>query len=86
MTVKYFKDETCILAVLIQSNFTSEGISFFTNRNDPQQLGYMNRPKDYVIKPHRHKIISRTVERTNEVLYIKSGCVRLDLKDQSSLF
>ena len=38
----------------------------------------MNRPKDYVIPPHRHNLVPREVHYTQEVLFIKSGKVRVD--------
>ena len=69
------------LAIIIRANFNKDGIEFFTNDNDSQQLGYMNRPKDYVIMPHRHNIVQREVHLTQEVLFIKSGKVRVDFYD-----
>ena len=66
------------LAILVRNQFNQEGIAFFTNDNDSQQLGYMNRPKDYVIQPHRHNLVPREVHYTQEVLFIKSGKVRVD--------
>ena len=39
----------------------------------------MNRPPNHVIPPHTHIPLDRTVSLTQEVLYIKSGRVRLDL-------
>ncbi|QQR96702.1 MAG: hypothetical protein IPK18_07170 [Sphingobacteriales bacterium] len=69
------------LAIIIKSNYHNESIEFFTNDNDSQQLGYMNRPKDYVIPPHRHNIVSREVHLTQEVLFIKNGKVRIDFYD-----
>ena len=38
----------------------------------------MNRPKGYKIQPHIHKKIERTIEYTQEVLFIKTGLVRVD--------
>jgi mannose-6-phosphate isomerase-like protein (cupin superfamily) len=38
----------------------------------------MNRPKGYVIPPHRHTISERKVTLTQEVLFVKSGKVRVD--------
>ena len=67
-----------IFAIIIRNNFKSEGISFFSQENDSQQLGYMNRPNGYVIQPHRHNLIKREVNFTQEVLFIKSGKVRVD--------
>jgi hypothetical protein len=77
MIDRIFWNEIC-LSVIIKSDFTSNGITFFTGDNDSQQLGYMNRPKDYVIPPHRHNLVPREVHYTQEVLFIKSGKVRVD--------
>lgn len=71
----------CSLAIIIRANYRSEGISFFTDDNDSQQLGYMNRPKDYVIPPHRHNLVKRDVHLTQEVLFIRKGKVRVDFFD-----
>ena len=66
------------LAIIIRAGFQKSGIEFFTNDNDSQQLGYMNRPEGYEIKPHRHNLVPREVHLTQEVLFIKSGKVRVD--------
>ncbi len=66
------------LAIIIYSSHKEDGIRFFTNDNDSQQLGYMNRPEGYIIPPHRHNLVPREVHFTQEVLFIKSGKVRVD--------
>lgn len=70
-----------VLAVLISTAYKSEGIEFFTPNDFSQQLGYMNRPKGYVIPPHVHNPVQREVHYTKEVLFIKSGKVRVDFYD-----
>ncbi len=70
-----------ILAIIIRANYQKEGISFFTPGDFSQQLGYMNRPKGYKIDPHIHNLIERKVTLTQEVLYIKTGKVRVDFYD-----
>lgn len=75
-----------VLAIIIRSNFHKNGIEFFTNDNDSQQLGYMSRPKDYVIVPHRHNLVPREVHLTQEVLLIKSGKVRVDFFDNDQKY
>lgn len=70
-----------IFAILIRENYSGEGISFFTPDEFSQQLGYMNRPSGYKIKPHMHNKVSREVFYTQEVLFIKSGKVRIDFYD-----
>ena len=68
-----------ILAIIIPHSFKQEGIKFFTPDSFSQQVGYMNRPKGYEIAPHTHNPVPRTIEWTQEVLYIKTGLVRMDL-------
>lgn len=70
-------------AIILYSQYKNEGIKFFTPNNFSQQLGYMNRPKGYVIKPHLHNSIPREVHFTKEVLFIKSGKVRIDFYDDN---
>tara|TARA_B100000953_G_C17774593_1_gene343486 strand:+ start:85 stop:528 length:444 start_codon:yes stop_codon:yes gene_type:complete len=67
-----------IIAIIIRASFIKNGIEFFTPNNFSQQLGYMKREKDYHIEPHIHNAISREVMLTQEVLFIKSGKVRVD--------
>ena len=68
-----------LLAMILRADFKAEGIRFFTPDTFSQQLGYMNRPKGYVIPPHDHNAVPRTIEWTQEVLIVRSGKVRLDL-------
>jgi len=67
-----------LLSVIIRAEYKSNDIEFFTPRDFPQQLGYMNRAKDYVIAPHVHNAVKRVVNYTQEVLFIKKGRVRVD--------
>jgi mannose-6-phosphate isomerase-like protein (cupin superfamily) len=71
-----------ILAIVVRSGFRRDGIEFFTPPEFSQQLGYMNRPAGHVIAPHVHNPVAREVTYTNEVLFIKSGRVRVDFYDQ----
>lgn len=72
-----------ILAVLLRSNYSGEGINFFTPNDYSQQLGYMHRSEGYVIPPHVHNPVAREVQFTKEVLFIKTGKVRVDFYDDS---
>lgn len=82
MLQQIYKDGL-LLAVIIRNEFNKPGIHFFTPDDFSQQLGYMNRPKGYVIDPHVHNIVERKVTLTQEVLYIKSGVVRVDFYDDN---
>ena len=74
------------LAVILRANFCAEGIHFFTPGDFSQQLGYMNRPQGYVIPPHVHNPVAREVQYTKEVLFIKSGKVRVDFYDDDQQY
>lgn len=67
-----------ILACILRASYKDEGIHFFTPGYFSQQLGYMNRPKGYTIAPHTHNPVPRTIEWTQEALFIRSGAVRVD--------
>ena len=69
------------LAVVLRTNHHADGIEFFTPNDFSQQLGYMNRPQGYVIPPHVHNPVPRQVQFTKEVLFIKSGRLRVDFYD-----
>lgn len=75
-----------VLAIIIRANYQKEGIAFFTPDNFSQQLGYMNRPVDYVIPPHVHNVVERKVELTQEVLFVKSGKIRVDFYDDDRIY
>lgn len=80
--IEKIKHEATTLAIIIRASYVKAGIEFFTDDEDSQQLGYMNRPEGYIIVPHYHNLISRKVHLTQEVLFIKSGKVRADFYDK----
>ena len=74
------------LAILLRTSYQAEGIQFFTPDDFSQQLAYMNRPQGYVIAPHVHNPVLREVQYTKEVLFIKSGRVRVDFYDDGQQY
>ena len=84
--VKTITDNGKTIAIILGRDFNEEGIHFFTPNNLSQQLAYMNRPEGYTISPHVHKKVSREVEYTLEVLFIKSGKVQVDLYREDKSF
>ena len=84
--VEKIKNNGILLSIIIRKNYSSEGIEFFTPDNFSQQLGYMNRKKNYVIPPHIHEPVQRDVHYTQEVLVIKSGKVRIDYYDDKKIY
>lgn len=72
-----------MLGLIIRASYKKEGIAFFTPDDFSQQVGYMNRPKDYVIPPHVHNLVLRSIDLTQEVLVVRSGRVRVDFYDDA---
>jgi hypothetical protein len=72
-----------LLSIIIRSNYKSDGIEFFTPDNFSQQIAYMKRATNYEIPPHTHNLIERKVFFTQEVLFIKTGKVRVDYYNNS---
>ena len=81
--IEYIKASDLLLAIIIYPDYKRNDncIEFFTEPEYSQQLGYMNRPKGYTIEPHIHRPVERTITYTQEVLYIKSGLVKVDFYD-----
>jgi hypothetical protein len=75
-----------IFAIIIRSQFKGEGIEFFTPNEFSQQLAYMKRPTGYVIQPHVHNPVRREIQYTKEVLFVKSGVVRVDFYSESQVY
>ena len=70
-----------ILAIIIRKDFSKPGIHFVTPTEFSQQLAYMYHSVGKVIEPHVHNPVQRNVTYTQEVLFIKSGKLRVDFYD-----
>ena len=81
--IEHIVHDSVELALILRSDFKREGIEFLTPNNYSQQLGYMGRPRGYVIAPHIHNRVVREVLYTKEVLFVKSGKVRVDFYDEA---
>lgn len=75
-----------VVAIILRKDYSAPGINFFTPSDFSQQLGYMNRPLGYQIEPHIHNPVSREVQFTKEVLFIKTGKVRIDFYDDAQKY
>jgi len=84
--VEIIKHDGLKLGVILRTSYKNNGIEFFTEESDSQQLGFMTRERGYLIKPHRHNLIERKVNLTQEVLFIKSGVVRCDFYDNNEIY
>ena len=84
--IKKIYDRENLLAIIISSKFDKPGINFFTPDDFSQQLAYMKHPKGKMIQPHIHNPVPRKVEYTQEILFIKSGKIRVDFYDMEQKY
>lgn len=84
--IKKIYDGDNLLAIIVSNKFDEPGIHFFTPDDFSQQLAYMKHPKGKTIIPHVHNRVPRQVEYTQEVLFIKSGKIRVDFYDMKQQY
>ena len=75
-----------LLAIILRADFKKQGLEFFTPDEYPQQMAYMSRPKGHVITPHIHKQFLKRIKLTQEVLFIRSGKVKVDFYDEKRCY
>lgn len=76
--IEHVRDGEQLIAIIVRAGYAGEGITFFTSDDFSQQLAYMNRPAGHVIEPHHHNPVPRQVQYTQEVLFVRSGRLRVD--------
>jgi hypothetical protein len=67
-----------VIAVIVYKGYHNEGISFITSKESILQLGYISHPAGYQVKAHAHKPVFRHTTGTQEMLFIKSGVIKID--------
>jgi hypothetical protein len=67
-----------LIAIIIPHDFSKDGVEFFTPKEFSQQLGYMRHPKGHEIPPHKHKLITREIQYTQEVILVRTGRIRVN--------
>ena len=66
-------------AIVIRREQSVQGIEFFSPPNFSQQLGLMSRPSGYRVPAHRHNVVERTINITQEVLLLRKGTSMVNL-------
>ena len=76
-----------LYALIIKDSYQKKkGISFFTKDNANQQIGFMNHPKNYIIKPHKHQKRETKIFITSEVIILQKGKLRVDFYDNKKKY
>lgn len=70
-----------LYALVIRREYAKPGPNFFTPGEFSQQLGLLVHPKGRIVKRHRHKLVKREIFRTQEVLVLLTGKIRVEIYD-----
>jgi hypothetical protein len=84
--VREIRNQGKLLAIILKAGYAEPGIHFFTPDDFSQQLAYMRHPAGKIIEPHVHNPVSRTVQYTLEVLFLKRGKLRVDFYDDAQVY
>ncbi len=79
--IEFIRKKDRLLAMIIRSEYTCEGINFLTPEDFSQQVAYMHHSAGKKIDAHIHNLSHRNVFLTQEVLFIKKGSMRVDFYD-----
>lgn len=84
--LEQISNKNALLAIIIRKEYTCQGVEFLTSGEAPMQVGVMCHPQGHEIFPHLHVPCVRTINNTQEVLYIRKGKVRVDFYDEEKKF
>ena len=79
-------DGESVLAIIIHPVPREFGIEFVTSDDSVHQLGVLHWPAGHLIDAHVHNPMNRTIDSTQEVLFVRSGRVRVDLYDDAQSY
>ncbi len=79
--IQEIKQEDRVFAIILRRNFSAPGVHFFTPGDFSQQLGMLVHERGKVVDRHRHKHVRREIHRTQEVLVVLSGRIRVEIYD-----
>lgn len=68
-----------VLAIIVGRGSGDTGINFVTEHPMTHQLALLNWPRGHQIVAHVHNAVKREIHSTQEILFVRSGQVRVDL-------
>ena len=74
-------DDGKIIAIVVKRDFDKDGVNFISKENYPLQLGISSYKQGAKIKAHFHIEKELTINKLQEVVYIKRGRTIVNLYD-----
>ena len=86
MNMAEITDGITVLARHIPANVCwDKGLSFFSSDCEFQQVGTWGYDAGKTLQAHVHKNVPRTIDRTQEVLFVKQGKIEAEIFDTSDV-
>jgi hypothetical protein len=77
------KSQDKVIARLIKSgDMCKEGLNFFSSPEDYLQVGSWQYGSGTILKAHNHNKISREIQRTQELLFVRSGLLEAEIYNE----
>jgi len=86
MKLEKIVDNDRVLAVIIRDADWEKGLNFISSEEDSQQVGTWGYDRGQRLAPHIHLNEPRMVTRTQEVIFVKSGLLRMDIYSEKREF
>lgn len=83
MVTKIIEKNGVIFAKKISLDNIKKGLCFYSNDEDFIQVGTWNYEKGRYLVAHNHNIVERKINRTNEVIIILDGKLKIDIYDEN---
>ncbi len=75
--IEKITDGKDVLAIIVRSNYKDDSAGFITDNDNELQLRVHEYKKDHLINPHVHKKLKRTINSSQEFIYIDNGVVEV---------
>lgn len=86
MEIREIKYDNLVLARYVPSEAWSEGLGFYSNDEEFVQVGSWQYNKGKELLKHIHNQVERSVDRTQEVLYIRRGSIKARIYTLDEVF
>ena len=83
MVTKIIEKNGVIFVKKISLDNIKKGISFYSNDEDFIQVGTWNYEKGQYLAAHNHNIMERKINRTNEIIIILEGKLKIDVYNEN---
>jgi len=77
MQIEQIKDGDTLVSKILRNSLWPDGLTFYTDDGDFVQVSTWNYNKDKHLRAHSHRLCERCSDRTQEVVFVKSGKMKV---------